>query len=110
MPLVIATQASPAYSQRVRLDGVYFTLRLRWNERAAVWILDLLDAVGEPIVLGVAVRTQVPLNEPGAARHPAGMLWAQDTSGSGADAGFAELGGRVALCYLEAAELAAFRA
>lgn len=107
--LQIPTQATPSYSMRVRLDGAYYTLRFRWNVRAVVWILDVLDAAGAAIALGIAVRSGVPLNNSANGAGPPGMLWAQDTSGTGADPGFDELGGRVVLIYVEATELEAMR-
>ena len=54
MSLVIPTDNTGAsfYTQKVTLDSVVYTLTLRWNTRANQWMLDLLDAVGNELVLG----------------------------------------------------------
>lgn len=111
MILVIPTQqGASAYSQRMTLDGVSYTLDFAWNGREGAWYVSILDAVGAPLLLSRKLATGSPL-----LKHyrfieglPAGELVAADYSNSIPYAGYSELGpGRgVKLLYFEAATLA----
>lgn len=109
MALQIPTSAElPSYVQRVTLEGREYVLAFDWNEREGRWFLDLLDNEETPLAVGLKVVVGFPLlrrrkTDP---RLPPGDFIAIDSSDTGRDPGFGELGGRVALCYLEAAELA----
>jgi hypothetical protein len=92
----------------VRLDGVDFTLEVRWNARAAAWMLTVGDAVGRVLLAGRRVVVGFPLLGRFAdARLPPGELLAIDTADSDVEAQLGELGRRVELVYVTAAELAA---
>lgn len=103
-----APSGSARWRQRTALDGVDFLLTFRWSQRSGCWLLDLADAEGVAIVEGLALLVGVPLLLGVTdARRPAGELVVVDTAGGDRDAGFVDLGDRVRLVYLTAAELAA---
>ena len=93
---------------RVTLDGVEFVLRVRWNSRMQRWVLDLYDVAEAPLATNLVLNVGSGLLAAFGRRadFPAGELLAFDTSGAGAEAGIDDLGGRVRLYYVEAAELA----
>lgn len=93
----------------VVLDKVPIVLGLRWNARAGLWVLSISDAAGViasglPVVVGPGLLQR--LTSP---RLPPGELVAVDTAGA-ADPGERDLGARVELVYVEAAEIAAAQA
>jgi hypothetical protein len=104
----IDVATAPAQTQRVKLGAEYFTLTLRWNERMGAWLLDVADSAEIAIVHGIVVRVGLNLlgRYPGRGL-PEGALVAADTSGADADPGRDDLGGRVLLLYLTAAEVEA---
>lgn len=108
MALQIPTSTElPSYVQRLTLEGREYVLAFDWNEREGRWFFDLLDSEEEPLAAGLKVVVGFPLlrrrkTDP---RLPPGDFFAIDNSGTGRDPGFEELGARVVLCYLEAAEL-----
>lgn len=107
MAFEIPIQSAPAFSERVRLEGVFYTLSFRWNARLGAWVFDLSDGDGNGLVLGSPVRAGAPLAFfPSLAGVPPGMFLALDTSGAGVDPAIDELGKRVKVFYLEAAEIA----
>lgn len=109
--LEIAIPDGPAWSQRVRLDGVYYTISVRWNDRAQVWMLDAGDSDGVVRVAGIAIRLGVHLlGQAQDPRLPPGALFATDSAPGALDPGRYDLGDRVRLLYLDAAELAGLRA
>ncbi len=59
--LRIVTTPYPDTTQRVELDGVQYTLRVRWSQRGACWHFDLGDLDGDPILSGVRMVTGFPL-------------------------------------------------
>jgi hypothetical protein len=91
-----------AFTERIQLDGNYYTLTFRWNERALRWYLDLADGDGAAIASGIALVTGVPLTYHLRATTgmPQGTLVCVDTDESGVDPAFDELGNRVKLIYL----------
>ena len=111
MILVLPTeQGASAFSQRVTLDGVSFTLDMNWNGREGAWYLSLYDAAGAALLLSRKLSTNSPILR----RFrfvdglPAGELIAQDFSDSIPYAGYDEIGpGRgVTLRYFDASEVA----
>lgn len=90
------------------LDGVPYVIDVKWNGRAGVWSLDLLDEDEDPIRSGVRIvlgavlgRRGIALTDP---RMPTGFLVAIDLSGEGVDAGLDDLGDRVQVHYYSADE------
>jgi hypothetical protein len=101
------TDGTQAYTVTVRLDGVSFRFDFAWNERGGFWAFILSDAAGEQLM-----RRKVVVGLPLTARFvdprlPPGDFIALDTSGQDVEAGLQDLGDRVQLVYLEAADLAA---
>lgn len=96
-----------AFSERLALDDEYFILTFRWNDRAERWYLDIADAASAPIVSGLVVCADTAMTGhlTGYDRMPQGILVAVDGTGSGTDPGHDELGQRVKVIYLEAADL-----
>lgn len=101
MPQTITTsQVLPYYSQRVTLEGSTYNIILKWNERDSVWYMSLLTDENVPLMSGVKVVSDFPLNRREASSDgPPGLFVAYDTSEEGIDAGFEELGERVLLFY-----------
>lgn len=104
-------QGVASFVQRSSLDGVTFELALSWNDRDQGWYLSIADSNGDPIRSGIRLAFDWPLliqvvDE----RRPAGELYAEDLDGTGIDAGLEDLGGRVRLYYVTAAERAVLEA
>jgi len=98
------TDGTTAYDQRTELDGEEWLLTFRWNSRIDRWFLSITALDGTPVLTGVQVGLDVPLNRR-AVGGPPGPIFA--TSFSGDDPpGLLDLGDRVRLFYLEAADLA----
>lgn len=88
----------------VKLDGVNYTLRLRWNVRSGAWFMDILDAEDNFLAAGRKLVVEWALNllrdtDP---NLPQGMLFCRDTTGQKADPTLESLGTTVLLLYSEA--------
>lgn len=95
---------------RCTLDGTAYQLTLRWNERAQLWRMDIADASGTVLVAGLAVRNAgLPVSASIYRREglPPGLFTAVPTDQPGVDADVSELGLRVVLTYMDAADAAA---
>lgn len=92
--------------ERVSLEGSIYTLRMVWSERLDAWLLDIMTNEGVPIAQGLPLRAGVPINN--AVRHlpgmPPGLFVVYDSTQQGNDPTFDDLGVRVLLIYLTAAE------
>lgn len=98
----------PYYEQRVDLDGTVFIVRYRWNSRRSYWSVDIFDADENPIVL--ARKLEIDTDLVRQSHHlacPEGVLTAFDTTVAKVPPGINELGDRVILLYVEAADIAA---
>jgi hypothetical protein len=94
------------YDMQVTLDGVIYTLELRWNRREGFWYMSLLLEDGTPLVLSLKLVLDHPLGcRCRDARRPPGALIAVDTSTQHLDPGLSDLGSRVLLVYFEKVEL-----
>jgi hypothetical protein len=95
------------FDVQATLDGATYTLEFRWNVRLGAWFLAILDETGStPIQTGIRLVANWRLGSANVALQPPGSLFAHDTSGQGLDPGFEDLGTRVQLVYLTAAEMA----
>ncbi len=110
----MATLILPAWSDfrhhefNVDLDGASYAVELRWNARDGAWYFSLRDAEGAVLLSGRKVVLGAKLLGRGEdPRLPPGGLILFDTSGTNVDPGEDELGGRVLLIYVEAADLLA---
>ncbi|MFY3703204.1 phage baseplate plug family protein [Achromobacter dolens] len=91
----------------VELDGATFFLGLSWNSEAERWTLSIENAYNEVIVAGIAVVPDTPLLA--LYRHlavPAGELVALAPDRRDAIDREALAAGKVALVYVEVAEVA----
>lgn len=92
----------PAYDFTVELDGTVYTLALRYNERMARWIMDLMTSDGVQIISGIPLLTNCDLI--GRFRYnivPPGKFLAYDTSGNDANAERLTFGEPIVLLYEE---------
>ena len=87
----------------VQLDGAVYQVRLRYNTRAGHWALDLADAVGTPLLSGMAIRLGVDLlAQFSDDRFPPGKLFAMNWVNAYAEPDRDNFGTDVALIYQEA--------
>lgn len=99
---------NPAYSERLTLDGVTFSLRFRFNTRVGCWLVDISDENGEMIVSGRRLVCDWPiLRQHGHLAVPAGQIMAFDTTERKIDPVIDDLGDRVLALYFDAEEIAA---
>lgn len=106
----IPIPVTPHHTIQVELDGVTFTLAFRWNGRAEAWFFSLMDAEEQPLAMGRRLVLDFPLLarfRRNRASLPAGQFVAVDTANTGVEAGLQDLGTRVQVLYIPAAELAA---
>lgn len=97
------TSLYPAYQQRVDLEAATYVIGLRFNERANLWFLDIMDADGNPIVMGTPLQSNLDLIKRFKdVRLPGGRFTAVDSSGQNQDATVETLGEVVRLLYDEA--------
>lgn len=95
------------WTQRTTLGGSEFTLSFSWSQRDGAWRLTVSDLNGDAIVSGRRVNADWPLlGDVIDPRRPLGELMAVDTTGArDVDPGFADLGDRFALMFLEPGDL-----
>jgi hypothetical protein len=102
-----------ALEQRTTLDGADFIFRFWLNQRESRWYLDLYDADRSLIAGGIKIRPNIDLLDRlrHDARRPPGVIMALDVLSQGASPRTAispgpdDLGDRVKLLYVDAAEL-----
>lgn len=102
-----APGGASAWTQSTSLDGEDFVLRFDWNQRMGRWTLTLSTGTGTVLRAGMVlvVNTRL-LRGLVTTGRPAGELTVVDTLGRGdADPGFADLGDRFRLAYLDAEEM-----
>lgn len=91
------------------LDGRIYRIRCRWIDKASLWLLDLLDRQGDPLIVGIPIRVgeSILLPHVGEALpgFGYGQIIARDSSGRGLDPARNELGFRVKLTYVPAVEV-----
>lgn len=94
------------WTQRTLLDGREYVLRFVWNTREERWYMTISDQDEVVIAAGIKVVADWPLNRLLTSdAAPPGRLIAVDTSGSGEAPGLTDLGQRVLLAYVEAADI-----
>lgn len=88
------------------LEGVVYTLEIRWNIRIGAYFMKVYDQEGVTLLAaGLKLVANWPLGAYGAGRQPPGAFVAIDTSGRGLDPGLDELGDRVKLVYFTKSDL-----
>lgn len=82
------------------LGGLPFLIGVRWNARAAKWIMDIYTVTREPIRVGIAIVLGAWLGRRCVdERFPPGIMIASDTTGEDVDATFDDLGTRVVVDF-----------
>lgn len=104
--LPIDTQGTAWFAFSCELVGVTYGFTFRWNDREGAWFLDLTDGEGNPIGSGIKIVVSLDLLGPfhSDPRCPVGALVAFDTTGQDLDPGFADLGDRVLVMFMEPAD------
>lgn len=98
--------ADPYFDLQIDLDGATYTIEFKWNGRAQSWFYGVMTEAGDAYLIAPQrLAVNYPLAPTLADRQPPGLLWAVDTSGSGAECGRFDLGARVQVVYIPAAEL-----
>ena len=59
---------------RIVLNGKQYQIRFTWNDSAGYWSFGLLDALSNPIVVGMKVVPQFPINVFHAVELPIGVF------------------------------------
>ena len=97
----------PAYTFKQELEGSVYTFGFRFNERFGVWIMDISDEVGSPIILGTPVYTDVNiLGRFPYESLPPGFFVCIDQTGEQRNPSRDDFGNEIKLLYLESSELA----
>lgn len=99
------TDGTEAYDQRTALEGVEYVFQFRYNLRRELWTFSIVALDGTPILTGQTVHVGIPLNRR-AVGGPPGILMAIAETDELDSPTLHELGARVKLCYLTAAEVA----
>lgn len=47
---------------RISLLGSQYQLRFTWNDTGGYWMFGILDSLGEPLLVGLRIVPQFPLN------------------------------------------------
>lgn len=77
----------PWQTSRIVLSGTIFTLEFRYNLRMSRWIMNVEDAAGNPILMGIPILIGINLTDQYATLAiPEGEFIATDDSGQGAQA------------------------
>ena len=101
--ILIPTDESPNYSQRVKLDDVDYVFRFLWNGRSGRWYLSIFSAEEVALIRSLPLEVNRPLLYAyhANAELPSGELVAVATTDSTEPPGLEELGEgkRVELTY-----------
>lgn len=90
------------FSQAITLQGTRYVLEFRWNDREQLWIMSILDAANNAIVMGIPMHAQRNLfGQYVGLSLPTGNMWVEDTTGQGTDPGLTSFQTTHALFYLD---------
>jgi len=99
-------QSDTNYRLVVPLSGVPYLIDVYWNDRDSAWYMDLYEADETVILTGIKLALGQIIGR--RSRHDfftQHILRVIDTSGSGKDAGFDDLGGRIQVMHIPVSEL-----
>lgn len=97
-----------AYSFKIELDLVIYTLSFRYNKRMSSWIMDIADEQESPILMGIPVQTNVALiNRFIDEQLPPGQFLCLDETGDQRSPDRDNFGLDIKLLYLDRSELQA---
>lgn len=107
MSLVLPTltDGTEAYDLRTQLEGADYLFAFRYNLRRELWTFSIETPAGEHLLTGQTVHVGIVLNRR-AVGGPPGVLMAVSETDDLSSPGLQELGARIKLCYLTAAEVA----
>lgn len=89
------------YDFYVTLSEREYNVLVQWNDRDDSWYMSVSDASGDLIVAGARIVLGRMIAFTADPRGPFGSFIAIDTSGSGQEAGYDDLGTRVSVLYVE---------
>lgn len=89
------------WTQRTQLNGAEHLLTFDWSQRDGHWSLSIDDADGNPLHTGLVLVAGIELVGQLVRRVPGGLIVIDTTGANDLDPGFADLGGRFALVYVE---------
>lgn len=93
-----------AYSFQVDLEGTTYGLNFRFNTRTQNWEMDIRDSLGNDLLTGIVLLTNVLLTRQYVREDlPPGQFLCVDESGQDKDPGSEDLGNDVKLLYEESA-------
>lgn len=76
----------------ITLGGTQYNVTLKWNVSAGVWVIDLADVDGNPVLCGVPLVTGVDLLEPYGYLNFGGQLFALTDNAPDTPPSFTDLG------------------
>lgn len=106
----VASPPLPSIDVTPTLEGVTYTLHMQWDETSALWLLRVLDNLGQTVLMGdQAMVAEWPLYASRVLdlRQPPGLFFVRDTANQGENPTLDGLGARWQLWYFSAAEVAA---
>jgi hypothetical protein len=94
MTTVYEIPLTPGTPQRctVSLGGVPYALVVAWNHVSALWVVDLFDSAGNPVLSGVPLVAGANLLAPVAYLGIGGALYAQNDNDPNAAPTYGDLG------------------
>lgn len=93
-----------AYTQKTTIEGVVYTLGLRYNARMERWVLDIMDAAGTMLLAGVKMLVNYPVTRRFIGRVaglPEGHFMVVDETGQARNPTQDNLGDDIKLIYVE---------
>ena len=92
----------PNYNERVDLEGTTYIFKFRFNSRWQTWIMDILTADEDNILVGVPIHVNLPLiSKIRDERLPQGFLFAINIENTYQDPTEDNFGQNVLLLYRE---------
>jgi hypothetical protein len=102
------TSSVMSYTFTIDLDGKTYGLSFHFNSRSRQWYFDMVSSDGVPLIDGAPVFVnQAVLSRFSNPLLPPGDVLFIDTSGANRDPDDTDLGTRVLMMYLDAAEVKA---
>lgn len=99
------TDGTVTYEQRTELDGTEYLLSFQWNPRRDKWALSINALDGTDVLTGQNVCLNIPLNRRAVGGPPGVLICLPAAEGDFEPPGLVDFGTRVALWYLNAADL-----
>lgn len=94
------------YAQRTQLDGIDYIFTFKFNERRALWTMDIIGPAEEQVIGGQVIYVGTNfLRRSQAISKPKGLLTALSSNGDVSAPIRGDLGTRISIYYFDAAEL-----